>query len=301
MKSARAERQLFSTAVEDTESAIRLKFWGTRGSIPCSGASYLRYGGNTSCVEMRCGDHLLVFDGGSGLRDLGEALIEDPPAEVDLFLTHCHFDHICGLPFFAPLHIASTTVRLWAGHFENGMTTEAMFAAFMTPPFFPVTPKIFQANVEYRDFRAGEILAPHDGIEIRTIPLIHPQGATGYRVTYNGAVVCYLTDTEAGSGGWSDAMVEISRGADVLIVDSMFTDEELSSCEGWGHTSWRQSVDLANAADVGTLILFHHHPMHDDDFMDQVAADAAAARPGTLVARENMVITAGGRAKLQPL
>jgi phosphoribosyl 1,2-cyclic phosphodiesterase len=279
-----------SNRTKPGNSAMRVTFWGTRGSIPCSGLPYLRYGGNTSCVEVRCGDRLIVFDGGSGIRNLGEELIDNPPALIDIFLTHCHFDHVCGLPFFAPFHLGSVRLRLWGGRFDDGLSTEAMLATFMMPPFFPVTPTVFQADVEYRDFSAGEMLHPADGIDIATVPLHHPQGATGYCVTYAGSKVCYLTDTEAGPGGLDPVLVEATRGADILIVDSMFTDAELKACAGWGHQSWRQAVELANAAEVGTLVLFHHHPMHDDAFMDAIAREAQAMRTDVIVARENLTL-----------
>jgi phosphoribosyl 1,2-cyclic phosphodiesterase len=271
-------------------TVMRVTFWGTRGSIPCSGLSYLRYGGSTSCVELRCGDHLMVFDGGSGIRNLGEQLIDDPPGLIDIFLSHCHFDHVCGLPFFAPFHLGSVRLRLWGGRFDDGLTTEAMLASFMMPPFFPVTPDVFRAAIEYRDFRAGDTLHPATGIEVETVRLHHPQGATGYGVSYRGAKVCYLTDTEAGPGGLDPEFVRVARRADILIADSMFTDAELSACAGWGHQSWRQAIELADAAEVRTLVLFHHHPMHDDTFMDAVAREARAMRPDVIVARENLTL-----------
>lgn len=272
--------------------AIRLKFWGTRGSIPCSGAPYLRYGGNTACVEVRCGDHLIVLDGGTGIRDFGEALVDELPTQIDVLLTHCHFDHICGLPFFAPMHMEGLSLRLWAGHFENGMTTKTMLATFMRPPFFPVTPIVFRANIEYCDFRAGDTLSLHDDVTVRTVPLHHPQGATGYRIDHRGVSVCYLTDTAVGANGIDPRLIEIAGQADILIVDSMFTDEELSLCAEWGHASWRQSIEIADAAGAETLILFHHHPMHDDTEMDIIADEAAAVRPGTIVARQHMTFEA---------
>lgn len=271
---------------------IRLKFWGTRGSVPCSGAPYLRYGGNTACVEVRCGDHLIVLDGGTGIRDFGETLIDTQPGHIDVLLSHCHFDHICGLPFFAPLHMDGMSLSLWAGHFENGMTTEAMLSSFMQPPFFPVTPSVFTATIEYCDFRAGDTLALQEDISVRTVPLDHPQGATGYRIDHAGTSVCYLTDTESGSSVVASSLIEIARGTDVLIMDSMFTDDELNACVGWGHTSWRQAVEIAEAAGAGTLVLFHHHPLHDDTHMDDIADQASAMRPGTVVAREHMTLEA---------
>ncbi len=271
-------------------AAMRVTFWGTRGSIPCSGLTYLRYGGNTACVEVRCGDHLIVLDGGSGIRNLGETLVETPPELIDIFLTHSHFDHVCGLPFFAPFHLPAVKLRLWGGQFETGMTVQAMLAAFMTPPFFPVTPNVFRASVEYCDFKTGDSFEPAESIKVTTVALHHPQGATGYCISYGGAKVCYLTDTEAGPNGPDPALVEVARGADILIVDSMFTDEELNACAGWGHQSWRQSVELADAAGAQKLVLFHHHPMHDDAFMDTVAREASALRRDVVVAHENMML-----------
>lgn len=285
-----AQSRRAGDASRSDTSAMRVTFWGTRGSIPCSGRNYLRYGGNTSCVEVRCGEHLIILDGGSGIRNLGEALVADAPALIDIFLTHSHFDHVCGLPFFAPFHLPAVRLRLWGGHFQAGMTMQATLAAFMTPPFFPVTPSVFQATVEYRDFRTGDILHPGKGISVETVALHHPQGATGYCVAFQGRKVCYFTDTEALPDGPDPDHVEVARGADLLIVDAMFTDEELRACAGWGHQSWRQAIELADAAEVRTLVLFHHHPMHDDTFMDAVAREARAMRPDVIVARENLTL-----------
>jgi phosphoribosyl 1,2-cyclic phosphodiesterase len=246
-------------------------------------------------VEVRCGEHILIFDGGSGLRDLGGALSRETHNKLHLFLSHSHFDHICGLPFFAPFFTPGLDVEVWAGHLQNGMTTHGMLETFMTPPFFPVTPSVFKARLRFRDFRAGDTLNPADGVVVRTIALNHPQGSTGYLVAHGGRSICYLTDTEAGAA-WDQRYVDFARGADVLIVDAMFTDEELALCVGWGHSSWRQAVELAERAKVGTLVLFHHHPMHDDEAMDAILAQAKALRPGTLAAHEHLTLDLGARA-----
>ena len=275
----------------DEAGAFRLKFWGTRGSISVSGAEYARYGGNTCCVEMCCGDARLIFDAGSGICGLGMALAETDAEKIDIFLSHCHFDHISGLPFFTPLYMASRKIGFWAGHFENGLTTATMLDAFMSPPFFPITPSAFEAELEFHDFRAGATLSPAPGVTIRTAPLNHPQGATGYRVEFNGKAVCYITDTELGPNGFDQHIVDLVEASDLLIYDTMFTDEQLGVCHGWGHSSWRQGVALADKAGVKTLALFHHHPKHNDAIMDQIAHEAGALRPGGLiVSRDQMTL-----------
>ena len=168
-----------------------VRFWGVRGSIACSGPRTARYGGNTSCVEMRCGKRLLVFDAGTGLRYLGNTLAGDAslPLDADLFLTHTHFDHVCGLPFFKPFFAPNNRWRLWAGHLAEGMTLRRVLGDFMMAPLFPVPPQVFRAAMEYREFQAGETLTPAPGIALRTVALNHPDGATGYRVEFGGRSV----------------------------------------------------------------------------------------------------------------
>jgi phosphoribosyl 1,2-cyclic phosphodiesterase len=267
-----------------------VRFWGVRGSIACPGPDTVRYGGNTSCVEIRCGGHLMVFDGGTGLRRLGNELMAVGPAELDLFYSHTHFDHICGLPFFAPCYDARSRLRIWAGHLRDGKSIEVVLNKMMIAPLFPIPMGIFTAKMEFADFSAGDELRPYPGIVLRTRPLNHPNGATGYRIEYGGKVVAYITDTEHRPGERDPNVLALIRDADVVIYDGSYTDEEYPAHKDWGHSTWQEGVRLADAAAAKTLVIFHHDPSHDDDFMDKVAADAAAARPGTIIAQEGLVL-----------
>jgi len=271
-------------------SDYTVRFWGVRGSIACPGPDTVRYGGNTSCVEIRCGEHLMVFDGGTGLRLLGNELMQaGRPADLDLFYSHTHFDHICGLPFFAPCYDGRSKIRIWAGHL-NGKGIEAVLNNMMIAPLFPIPMGIFTAHIEFVDFAAGAALAPHPGVRITTGPLNHPNDATGYRIEYGGKIVSYITDTEHLPGGLDPNVLKLIDAADVMIYDASYTDAEFPEHKNWGHSTWEEGVRLADAARVGTLVIFHHDPGHDDAFMDQVAADAAVARPGTIVAQEGLVL-----------
>ncbi len=267
-----------------------VRFWGVRGSIACPGPDTVRYGGNTSCVEIRCGDRRMIFDGGTGLRLLGHELTRDgEPAELDLFYSHTHFDHICGLPFFAPCYDSRSSIRIWAGHL-NGMGIEAVLNSMMIAPLFPIPMGIFTSKISFVDFAAGESLVPHPGIRLGTAPLNHPNGATGYRIEYGGKVVAYITDTEHRPEERDANVLGLIDRADVMIYDATYTDAEFPSHKDWGHSTWEEGVRLANAAAVRTLVIFHHDPGHDDAFMDRIAADAAVARPGTIVAQEGLVL-----------
>jgi phosphoribosyl 1,2-cyclic phosphodiesterase len=278
-------------AVEVAEkSEFYVRFWGVRGSIPCPGDKFRRYGGNTSCLEVRCGDHVLVFDAGTGLRPFGENLCGMGPVEADIFLTHTHHDHIIGLPFFKPNFNKLNRIRYWAGHLKPELSLHEVLCQFMTAPLFPVPPKIFAANVTFHDFLSGEILEPRPGVRIRTAPLNHPNGATGYRVECGGKSICYVTDTEHVEDKLDRNILELVDKADIMIYDSTYTDEEFPRYKNWGHSTWQEGVRICEGADVRQLVIFHHDPGHDDNFMDQVGREAAECRPGTVVAREGMIL-----------
>ncbi len=272
-------------------SSTRIHFWGVRGSIPCPGPDTIRYGGNTPCVEVRCGDHVLIFDAGTGIRALGRTLIDaGMAADTDIFFSHCHLDHVIGLPFYAPLFNASYRVNLWAGHFNGHPGVEDAVRKIMSFPLFPIEVETFRARLEFHDFKAGDDLTPRPGIVVRTMPLSHPGGSTGYRVEHAGRSVAYITDIELGDGPFDEGAMVLATRVGALIIDATYTDKELQTHLGWGHSSWQQVVRFANEAGVGKLCLFHHDPDHDDAFMDAVEAAADEARPGTIIAREGLII-----------
>jgi phosphoribosyl 1,2-cyclic phosphodiesterase len=270
-------------------SEFSVRFWGVRGSIATPGPATSRYGGNTSSLEVRCGGRLLLLDAGTGLRTLGGALLAEAPLDADLFFTHTHFDHVCGLPFFKPFFQPQNRFRLWAGHLGGGLTLHRVLREFMMAPLFPVPPEVFRAQVEYRDFRAGETLSPAPGIALRTAALNHPDGATGYRVEFRGRSLAYVTDTEHVPGTPDRNVLALIQGADVAIYDCMYTDEEYAkSYVGWGHSTWQEAVRLCKLAGVKQLVVFHHDPDHDDERMDAIGREVAAALPGAIVAREGL-------------
>jgi phosphoribosyl 1,2-cyclic phosphodiesterase len=266
-----------------------VRFWGVRGSIACSGPATARYGGNTSSLEVRCGPRLLLFDAGSGIRYLGNALVGAGPLDADLFFTHTHFDHVCGLPFFKPFFQSRSTIRLWAGHLAGRMTLQRVLNEFMMSPLFPVPPEIFRAEVSYRDFSAGDTLEPAPGIVLRTAPLNHPDRATGYRLEYGGRALAYITDTEHVPGAPDRNVLGLIERADLVIYDCMYTDEEYArSYVGWGHSTWQEAVRLCRAAGARRLAVFHHDPDHADDMLDAIGRELEQVFPGSVMAREGL-------------
>lgn len=272
-------------------TSMTVRIWGARGSIPCPGPNTLRYGGNTSCVEVMCGDHVLVFDAGSGLRMLGNAIINEKRiANIDLFLSHCHIDHLIGLPFFTPAFERGNRCRLWAGNVEAAGGLKETVRKLMSYPLFPIEIEMAQGDMTFNDFEPGETLKPQPGIAVRTADLNHPGGATGYRVEYAGRSVAYITDTELNDTAVDQQLIALAKDAALMIIDATYTNDELPQHVGWGHSSWQQAVKLADMAGVETLCLFHHDPEHDDATMDMIAEASQKMRPGTIVAREGMTI-----------
>jgi phosphoribosyl 1,2-cyclic phosphodiesterase len=270
-------------------SSISLQFWGVRGSVACPGPATLRYGGNTPCVEVRCGSHTLILDAGTGIRALGNALTQAADTtDFDIFLSHGHIDHVIGLPFFAPLFVEGQTVRVWAGSLQPAGGVEKAVRKLMSFPFFPLQVDAVHAELEFHDFQAGDAINPRPGVTLRTAPLNHPGGAIGYRIEYGGQSLAYVTDIELGDGPSDPALLALTKDAAVVILDTTYTDAELCLRSGWGHSSWQQGIRLADAAGAGRLCLFHHDPEHDDAFMDQIGGAAEKARPGTIVASEGL-------------
>ncbi len=275
----------------ETASKFFVRFWGVRGSIPTPGAATARYGGNTSCLEVRCGDRLLIFDAGTGIRPLGAQLDRMGPVDADIYFTHTHVDHIQGLPFFSSAYKKANTLRLWAGHLKPDYTLKQVLSEMMMEPLFPVPISIFGAEISFSDFECGQTLTPGPGIVLRTAPLNHPNRATAYRIEYAGKSICYVTDTEHRPGQPDTAILGLIDRADLVIYDSTYTDDEFPKFVGWGHSTWQEGLRLCAQAKVGRFVIFHHDPSHDDAFMDRVAAEAEAAKPGTVVAREGLILS----------
>jgi phosphoribosyl 1,2-cyclic phosphodiesterase len=271
-----------------TDAPFLVRVWGARGSLPAPAAENFEFGSDSSCIEMRCGPHALVFDAGSGAQSLGALLAKEGVKDFDILLTHCHLDHVIGLPFMKPLYDGSVHVQLYAGHFLDDMTCREMAERFMAPPFFPITPSVFHAEVDFIDFRPPDTLTPRPGIRIKTVKLNHPNGSVGYRVNYAGRSVCYITDHEHVPGAPDPMLLEALRGAQIMIYDCMYTDAEFSACMGYGHSTWEEGVRLCEAAGVERLVIFHHRPGRHDAELRRIEADAQARFPGAIVARTGL-------------
>jgi phosphoribosyl 1,2-cyclic phosphodiesterase len=271
---------------------MAVRFWGVRGTIAAPGADTVRYGGNTSCVEVRCGEHTVIFDGGTGIRKFGDALIaRGGPIDADILFSHCHLDHVIGLPLFAPLYAPGHRLRLWAGNLRPQMSLEGVIRNIMSHPLFPIGVDTFQAAVEFRDFRVDDVLQLGHGIVARTAMLNHPGGATGYRLEFAGRAVTYLTDTEHRLDALDANVLALAEHADLMIYDGTYVDAEFPNYIGWGHSTWQHAVRLAEAAGVKKLVVFHHDPDRSDTALDAIAAAAQQARPGTLVAQEGLELS----------
>ena len=278
-----------------SSSSTRLKFWGVRGSIPVPGPDTLRYGGNTTCVEVRSGDELIVLDAGTGIRMLGAALDKEfgaAPIKISLLITHMHWDHIQGFPFFLPSYNDKNLIRIF-GYDGADAGLRDILIGQMATPFFPVRlddlpGRISIKTLDKYEFKIGKVL-------VRAKVMNHPGVCVGYRLETPGGSIAFLPDAEpyddfkihathhrllspeqtrARAEKGRSELVEFLRGCDVLILDAQYTDEEYRSHVGWGHGSLSTAVALATDAEVRKLVLFHHDPTHNDATIDKMASFA---------------------------
>ncbi len=265
---------------------IQVKFWGVRGSIATPSADHMKYGGNTSCVEIVLNDRIIILDAGTGVRMLGQCLLSRDIKDYLFLQSHTHWDHINGFPFFAPVYCSDVNIEIHAGHLAACGGIKQVLSSQMCQPTFPVPFEELSANISFKDFQAGANFSLGDGIEVRTAPLNHPDGGTGYRIESDGMAICYVTDTEHTPGKLDENILGLIEGADLVIYDSTYTDEEYPKFAGWGHSTWQEGIRLCKAAGAKKLAIFHHDPSHDDVFMDEVARQAQQEWSGAMVAQE---------------
>lgn len=253
---------------------MKIKCWGTRGSIPAPGAETVRYGGNTPCLEVRLNDGtLIIFDAGTGIRGLGLELIRSgEPVKARLILTHTHWDHIQGFPFFVPAYVKGNQFDVIA-HPEAGSTVRKIFDDLMVQPYFPVAFDALGAEFRLSELGSGEIEV--GDIRMTSIQTNHPGGAFAYRIEENGRSVVFMTDNELLSPQLRkvpfEDHVEFCAGADLLIHDAQYSEEEYEKTVGWGHSTWTSALKLATEAGVSRFALYHHDPDHSDDVIDSFA------------------------------
>lgn len=273
-----------------------VKFWGVRGSVPTPGKDTVKYGGNTSCIEMQVGGKRLIFDGGTGIRELGKEMMQEMPVEAYLFFTHYHWDHIQGFPLFTPAFSKGNCFHIYGAIPPEGESMKQHFIDRVLHYNSPIPLKGMQADLQFYELEHGQKMMLHD-IEIETGSLNHPNTAMGYRVTWNGRSAVYCSDTEHFSDRLDENVVHLARGADVLIYDAMYTDDEYLSSKspkvGWGHSTWQEAIKVAKAAGVKRVVIFHHEPAHSDDFLDRIGEKAKAVFPMAVMAIEGLVLPVG--------
>lgn len=228
------------------------------------------------------------MDAGTGIRELGNLYLSSELRKATILLTHTHWDHINGFPFFKPAFLPKYHFRILAGHLANAEGIRAAMAGQMAQPMFPVPLEAMCGDLQFEDFQAGDRFALDGGITVRTTQLNHPDGATGYRLEYRGKSLCYVTDTEHVPGEPDQNVLGLIEGADVVIYDSTYTDDEFPQRVGWGHSTWQEGIRVCRQANVKRLIIFHHDPDHDDAFMRKVEAQARESWSEATVAREAM-------------
>jgi phosphoribosyl 1,2-cyclic phosphodiesterase len=269
-----------------------LTFWGVRGSIPSCGPETVRYGGNTSCVSIEHGDCLVILDAGTGIRKLGAHLLRREPRggfKGNILLTHEHWDHIQGLPFFGPAFSPENRFVIYGERKRRPLAQ--IIGDQMQEPYFPIEMEAFEAEISFVEVGPGDALELGDEVWMTAHRLNHPNDALGYLLDVAGKRVAYVTDHEHAPGQLSPAVLQMAHGVDVLIHDAQYTRERLQrERRGWGHSAWEDVVELAIEARVRSLFLYHHDPDATDEELDQRLIEVRARLPRADIAREGWTL-----------
>jgi phosphoribosyl 1,2-cyclic phosphodiesterase len=270
---------------------MRIRFRGVRGSTPTPQAENLRYGGNTSCVEVRLGEGIFIFDCGTGFRNLGHALqreFDERPIAAHVLLSHYHWDHIQGIPFFAPLYDKPGNRFSFHASSRN-RSLQRVIDDQMAAPYFPVNTSEMKAHRRFFEVEQGR--SSLDGVSLQSMWLNHPQGCMGFRLETTDGIFVYATDNEPGNKEFDQSVRTLAAGADVLVYDSQYLPDEYEARKrGWGHSHWREAVNVVMESGAKELILFHHDPDHDDECIDKVVKAARDHYPKVRAAAEGMEI-----------
>lgn len=272
---------------------MQITFWGVRGSIPTPGPHTVQIGGNTSCVEVRAGKAILVFDGGTGLRMLGKKLLKEMPITAHMFFSHVHWDHIQGFPFFEPAFVPGNEFHLYGGNNVSRTLAETL-AGQMDHPNFPVELGTMAAKMTFLDMPEGVPVEIDDGaggkVHVTSARGNHPQGVFAFRVDHGGKAIVYATDTEHYEGRVDQKLVDLSKGAAMLIYDSQYTPEEYEAKKGWGHSTFEEGAKIARLAGAKRLVLFHHDPTQSDEAVRDKERRAKAIFPDVVAAYEGLTL-----------
>lgn len=266
---------------------MKVTFWGVRGSHPQCQPAYEKVGGHTSCVTVEVDHHYIILDAGTGLIEAGHDILKQNLKKATLLLSHPHADHINGLGFFKPLHCLDFELKIISAQAAGSEDIRSTLGKIISPPYFPVPWEQIACQRTYVDLPQESEFSLHH-LKVSTIGLDHPGGSTGYRLENDQTSLCYVTDTTHTPGRLNHDLIQFVRGADLLIYDAMFTEEEFAAKPTWGHSTWNESVVIAKAASVKKLALFHHHPEHDDLFMDQIEKEAQRQFEAAFVSRQGM-------------
>lgn len=280
-----------SAATPSSAIGFTVQFWGVRGSVPTPGSDTVRYGGNTACVEVCVGGNRLIFDGGTGLRVLGKHLIhQEKTVEAHLFFTHTHWDRIQGFPFFIPAFSEGNRFEIYGATAPNGASIKQCLTDQMLRPNFFTPLQRMRADLEFHNIVAGDIITLQNDVVVEALSLNPHTSALGFRVSWQGHSFVYATDTDNTRSSVDQNLLYLAQKSDLLIYDGTYADTTYHDLNGSATISWESGIELAKEAGVREMILFHHNPAHDDDFLDHLEMEIRQRFPKVRLAREGMIL-----------